>query len=81
MIIPFNEKHKVNILYKNWQNEIVWRKIIPISVTYKKTKWHPEEQWILNAFDTNKQEHRCFAMKDIKEWISEKDLIEMKKAQ
>ena len=51
------EKKKVTILYTNWKGETKYRNIIPMSVEFKATQWHPEEQWILNAMDM-----------DIKEW-------------
>ena len=45
-----------------------YRNIIPMSVEFKATQWHPEEQWILNAMDVDKNAQRAFAIKDIKEW-------------
>lgn len=58
----------VRILYTNWKGETAYRKIIPKSIEFKATEWHKEAQWILNAFDVNKQADRGFAIKDIKEW-------------
>ena len=62
------EKEKVTILYTNWKGETKYRNIIPMSVEFKATQWHPEEQWILNAMDVDKNAQRAFAIKDIKEW-------------
>ncbi len=59
---------EVNILYTNWKGETRQRKILPISIEFKSTPWHKEEQWILNALDIEKNEERNFAMKDIKKW-------------
>lgn len=59
---------KVRILYTNWQGITGYRNIIPKSIEYKSTEWHKEEQWILNAFDVDKEADRGFAIKDIKEW-------------
>lgn len=59
---------KVRILYTNWQGKTGYRNIIPKSIEYKSTEWHKEEQWILNAFDVDKEADRGFAIKDIKEW-------------
>ena len=66
------ENKKIKILYTNWKNETRYRIIIPISIEFKSTVWHKEEQWILNAIDVEKNEQRAFAMKDIKEWQVEK---------
>lgn len=59
---------KVTILYTNYKGETRYRDIIPKSIEYKSTDWHKEEQWILNAFDIEKNDDRGFAIKDIKEW-------------
>ena len=64
----FSDNQKVKILYKNWKGVTSYRNIVPKSVEFKSTEWHPEEQWILNAFDVDKQADRAFAVKDIKEW-------------
>ena len=63
------DKKVVKILYTNWKGETKYRNIIPINVEFKSTEWHKEEQWILNAFDIDKQANRGFAIKDIKEWV------------
>lgn len=65
----FSGNQKVKILYTNWKGVTSYRNIIPKSIEFKATDWHQEEQWILNAFDVDKQADRGFALKDIKEWI------------
>lgn len=60
------EKRTVRILYTNWKGETKYRNIIPKSIEFKSTKWHKDEQWILNAFDIDKSKDRGFAIKDIK---------------
>ena len=65
----FEEKEHVKILYTNWKGATSYRNIIPKSIEFKSTDWHKEEQWILNAFDIDKNADRGFALKDIKEWI------------
>ena len=64
------DKKIVKILYTNWKGVTSYRNIIPESIEFKATEWHPEEQWILNALDIKKNAMRGFALKDIKEWIS-----------
>jgi len=63
------DKQAVKILYKNYKGEITYRTIIPKSIKFMATEWHPEEQWILTAFDLDKNADRGFAIIDIKEWI------------
>ena len=67
---------QVRILYTNWQGFTSYRNIIPKSIEFKSTDWHKEEQWILNAFDVDKQADRGFAIKDIKEWITDDMIID-----
>ncbi len=64
----FDKEKQVKILYTNWKGVTSYRNIIPLNVEFKSTEWHKEEQWILNAFDVDKQADRGFALKDIKEW-------------
>ena len=64
-------KEVVKILYTNRKNETRYRIIKPISIEFKSTEWHKEEQWILNAVDVEKNAIRNFAIKDIKEWTTE----------
>ncbi len=59
----------IKILYTNWKGETAYRNIVPKNIEFKSTEWHKEEQWILNAFDVDKQADRGFALKDIKEII------------
>ncbi len=64
------EKHldgqDVTIVYTNYRGETAERKIRPIKIWFGKTEWHPEPQWLLDAFDYDKNAERSFALKDIK---------------
>lgn len=59
---------QVRITYTNWKSETSDRTIKPISLYFGSTEYHPEEQWLLDAYDYEKQDFRQFAMKDIREW-------------
>ncbi|AKU43503.1 hypothetical protein CPT_Sansa99 [Caulobacter phage Sansa] len=52
-------------VYRNYRGEITPRKVRPIAVWWGKTEWHPEDQWMLRAFDVEKEEPRDFAIRDI----------------
>ena len=65
-------KEAVAILYTNYRGETSVRTIIPKRIWFGKTDWHPEEQWILEAYDLDKGAERGFAMKDVKSWLLEK---------
>lgn len=55
--------------YTNWEGKNAIRKIQPIEIWYGKTKWHPEEQWLLKAIDVEKNAERDFALKDIIKFV------------
>lgn len=58
----------VSIVYTNYRGETATRTIVPESVYFGSTDWHPEKQWLLRAYDVEKQAYRDFAMKDIASW-------------
>lgn len=62
------EKHAtqepVALTYTNWRGETSVRSIIPRGVWFGSTEWHPEPQWLLRAWDTEKDAERDFALKD-----------------
>ena len=62
-------EQKVRICYTNHVGETAIREIIPIKIWFGSTDWHPENGWLIDAFDIEKKEERSFAMKDIKSWF------------
>lgn len=62
------DKRAVRILYTNYRGETGYRMIVPISISFQSTDWHPQEQWILTAFDLDKNAERGFAVADIQKW-------------
>lgn len=58
----------VRILYTNYKGETAHRIIVPDKIWFGATEWHPEDQWLLDAFDLEKNALRNFALKDIHEW-------------
>jgi predicted DNA-binding transcriptional regulator YafY len=61
----------VRIHYLNWKGEAGERVIQPTRIWFGKDEWHPEPQWLLQAYDLGKHEERTFAMKDISWWKPE----------
>lgn len=58
--------HRMRILYRNHRGETSVRTVLPAALEFKSTPWHPEEQWVLEAFDFDKKEWRSFAARDIR---------------
>ena len=54
--------------YTNYRGEHGTRHVVPMDLTHGKTEHHPEAQWLLVAYDLDKQATRYFAMKDISNW-------------
>jgi len=61
----------VIIRYTNYRGETANRRVIPIRIRFGSTKWHPEPQWLLEAFDLDRGADRAFAMRDVLEWKSD----------
>lgn len=54
--------------YKNHRGERSRRTVRPIRIWFASTAWHPEPQWLLEAFDLDKMATRDFAMASIANW-------------
>lgn len=61
----------VRFFYKNWRGESAWRRVKPISIWYGSTEHHKESQWLLRAYDWDRNDFRDFAMSCISEWMGE----------
>ena len=61
----------VTIVYTNYKGVTTARKIIPKEIVFAHNEWHPSDQWLLIAYDIDKQANRSFAMKDIHSWSTE----------
>lgn len=48
--------------YRNWRGEVAERRITPERVMFGGTRYHPKAQWLLVAFDHDKQANRVFAL-------------------
>lgn len=64
-----NGKLIVAIRYVNHRGEEAVRRIVPLKLWYGSEKpWHPEPQWLLDAYDLDKDASRTFAMEGVSEW-------------
>lgn len=55
----------LTFIYTNHRGETGQRKVIPMSVRFGSTEWHPKPQWLLRTWDLDKNAEREFAMGDI----------------
>lgn len=51
--------------YVNWKGEKSHRRALIKGFYFGNTEYHIENQWLLEAFDVDKNEDRVFAMKDM----------------
>ena len=51
--------------YRNHRGQVAARRAFPIWIWFGSTKWHPEPQWLMRAFDFDKGEVRDFALRDM----------------
>jgi predicted DNA-binding transcriptional regulator YafY len=65
----FDLRKAVKIIYTNYRGETARREIIPQRLWFGATKWHPDEQWLLDAIDVDKKSPRSFALRDIKSYL------------
>jgi predicted DNA-binding transcriptional regulator YafY len=55
----------IEIDYTNWRGERAWRKIFPTKLSWANSEWHPQDQWLLLAWDCEKSADREFALSGI----------------
>ena len=53
--------------YTNYKGETAIRNIMPVTLYYGSNEWHPEEQWLLVAWDADKKTLRTFSLKGFEE--------------
>lgn len=58
------EGKPVELTYTNYRGETAKRTITPKRVWFGSTEWHTEPQWLLTAYDHDKQADRDFALCD-----------------
>ena len=51
--------------YKNYRGELAERVVIPVRIYHGSTEWHPDPQWLMEAWDMEKDAIRAFAMSDM----------------
>lgn len=62
------ENTEIKIVYTNYKGETALRRIVPKTIFFGSNEWHKEPQWLLEAFDAEKEAIRTFALKDIRCW-------------
>ncbi len=61
----FNKEQKVLLDYTNYAKQRSVRQIFPIKMVYEATQRHPEQQWLVYAWDIERKDYRYFAMQEM----------------
>lgn len=51
--------------YTNHRGEYSLRRVVPEYIWFGITEYHLEEQWLMRAFDIDKEDYRDFAIEDM----------------
>jgi hypothetical protein len=54
----------IRFRYTNWRGETAVRTVVPRVFIYGSSEFHPEPQWLMRAYDVDKEAERDFALKD-----------------
>lgn len=60
-VIPKKTDGDIILDYTNWRGVRSKRRVLPVGIMFGVTEWHPEPQWLLVAFDYDKQAERSFS--------------------
>jgi predicted DNA-binding transcriptional regulator YafY len=63
--VEFAPGQTIHFRYRNWQGVVAERTARVICLVYGSTEWHPEPQWLLQAFDSERNAVRLFALRDM----------------
>lgn len=66
--VRYEEVFVIIIDYTNYKGVRARRRITPKRWSFKSTEQHPVTQWILDAWDLDKEELRSFALTNIHSW-------------
>ncbi len=55
-----------HFVYTNWKGETGKRRVLPIQLFWGVSEYHPTPQWLLHAYDLDKNDWRTFALTGIK---------------
>ena len=56
---------KIRFNYRNYKGNVSLRTVVPDRIYFGSTEQHKEEQWIMLAWDVDKEQDRAFAIRDI----------------
>lgn len=68
--MKYSAEQVVTVRYKNYRGEVAVRKFVPTGkMWFGRTEYHPQDQWIMQVFDCERNAYRDYALQDILEFI------------
>lgn len=64
LIMPSADGRAMKMTYTNHKGVTAVRTIVPRKLWFGHTEYHPEDQWLFEAYDLDKMAYRDFALKD-----------------
>lgn len=64
-----NSVESLKFYYRNYKGEYAYRTVQNPLFWFGNTEFHREPQWLIKAYDVEKQDFRDFAVKDIIEFL------------
>lgn len=65
LAIEFVPGQVIRFRYRNWEGVVSERTARVTTLAYGSTEWHPQPQWLVQAFDMEKKAERLFALRDM----------------
>jgi predicted DNA-binding transcriptional regulator YafY len=75
---PLDREKLISIDYCNYRGERSVREVIPARIWFGSTAWHPEPQWLLEAYDVEKDASRSFAIRDIRGFCEDEHRVPLR---
>lgn len=54
----------IDVVYCNYREETMERRIVPLGIRWGKTEHHPKEQWLLEVWDLDRKAARTYALRE-----------------
>lgn len=67
--LQVDAQRAIRMLYENYRGETSIRHVIPRRIWFGSTEWHPEDQWLLEGYDLDRQEMRSYSLKEIRSFF------------
>jgi predicted DNA-binding transcriptional regulator YafY len=64
-IALFLKGQRIRFSYSNWRGESAERDVEVVSLVFGHSEWHPDPQWLLEAYDHDRRAVRLFALRDM----------------